>query len=125
MNIYIDIDHTLAHTVSMDYDKATPMSDSIEYVNELYNQGHNITLWTARGTVSGIDYRSLTETQLKKWGVKYHDLRFGKPAFDVLIDDKAFNSVQTLRNIIALSNKYTTCQQLQSFLPVVDQKESK
>ena len=28
----------------------------------------------------------LTKKQLKKWGVKYHSLMFGKPVFDVYID---------------------------------------
>ena len=27
--------------------------------------------------------------QLKKWDVKYHKLIFGKPSFDLYIDDKA------------------------------------
>ena len=33
--------------------------------------------------------RDLTEKQLEKWGVKYHELLFGKPHADVFIDDKA------------------------------------
>jgi len=33
----------------------------------------------------------LTENQLKIWGVKYHELIFGKPSFDVVIDDKSIN----------------------------------
>ena len=32
--------------------------------------------------------RDLTEKQLEKWGVKYHELLFGKPHADVFIDDK-------------------------------------
>ena len=32
--------------------------------------------------------RDLTEKQLEKWGVKYHEL-FEKPHADVFIDDKA------------------------------------
>ena len=33
---------------------------------------------------------SLTTKQLKKWNVKYHNLIFGKPSFDIYIDDKSF-----------------------------------
>jgi len=32
----------------------------------------------ARGTGSGIDWRAFTEKQLKEWGVKYHELHFGR-----------------------------------------------
>ena len=30
----------------------------------------------------------MTMKQLKKWKVKYHKLIFGKPSFDLFIDDK-------------------------------------
>ena len=30
----------------------------------------------------------MTLKQLKKWDVKYHKLIFGKPSFDLYIDDK-------------------------------------
>ena len=33
--------------------------------------------------------KPLTVAQLKKWGVKYHKLYFGKPSYDLFIDDKA------------------------------------
>jgi hypothetical protein len=51
-----------------------------------------VHFWTARGTVTGIDWRELTESQLDSWGVKYHSLIFGKPAYDLFIDDKNINS---------------------------------
>ena len=28
--------------------------------------------------------------QLKKWNLKYHKLIFGKPSFDIFVDDKSF-----------------------------------
>ena len=41
------------------------------------------------GSVTGIDWYDLTETQLKKWGCKWHSLSVGnKPAYDLLICDK-------------------------------------
>ena len=33
--------------------------------------------------------KKLTLNHLKKWGLKYHKIYFGKPSFDLVIDDKA------------------------------------
>jgi hypothetical protein len=33
--------------------------------------------------------KPLTLKQLKNWGVKYHKIYFGKPSFDLFIDDKS------------------------------------
>ena len=91
---YIDIDDTIC-TLSIpgDYSSARPILKAINKVNELYSKGNRVTFWTARGTVTGIDWKYLTETQLEAWGVKYHELKFGKPAYDVFIDDKNINSI--------------------------------
>ena len=48
--------------------------------------------WTARGTTTGVDWRAITEDQFTRWGVKYHDLKFGKPYYDLFIDDKNMNT---------------------------------
>jgi hypothetical protein len=61
-------------------------------INKLYDDGNIITFWTGRGTVTQINWEELTVTQLKKWGAKYHKLLFGKPPYDMFIDDKSFNS---------------------------------
>ena len=65
---------------------------NIEKINELYDAGNTIVYWTARGTGSGIDWREVTEKQFKSWGVRYHDLKFGKPIYDLFVDDKNINS---------------------------------
>ena len=92
MNIYIDIDETICFTPSdRDYNKALPILDNIERANRLYDDGNIITYWTARGTETKIDWRKITEEQFKHWGVKYHNLLFGKPSYDILIDDKTEN----------------------------------
>ena len=39
-----------------------------------------------------IDWRDLTEHQLKLWGVNYTELILGKPDADIFIDDKAQNA---------------------------------
>ena len=59
----------------------------------MYDEGHEIVYWTARGCKSGDDYTELTKQQFLEWGVKYHDLEVGnKPHFDMYICDKSFNS---------------------------------
>jgi len=90
MLIYVDIDETICETPpSRDYTLSTPIIEHINKINSLYDQGHTIVYWTARGTLSKIDWRKVTEEQFRLWGVKYHELLFGKPAYDILIDDKA------------------------------------
>ena len=69
-----------------------PIVSNILKINELYEAGNKIVYWTARGTGSGIDWRTVTEEQFTKWGVKYHELKFGKPVYDLFIDDKNINS---------------------------------
>ena len=81
MVIYIDIDDTICRL-------AEP--------NALYDKGNTIIMWTARGTVSGIDHRNITMYQLNKWGLKFHELKMGKPAYDLFIDDKNINSYDWL-----------------------------
>ena len=95
-NIYVDIDNTICKTPSTDYTKATPIQANIDKVNKLYDHPNNIyriTYWTARGQKTKIDWTELTKTQLHQWGAKYHELKLSKPAFDLLIDDKAINSI--------------------------------
>jgi dTDP-glucose 4,6-dehydratase len=90
----VDIDGTLCSTPAADYAAASPIPEAVAAINRLYERGHRIILLTARGTVTGIDWRSLTERQLLEWGVRYHELVFGKPAADVYIDDKAISTAE-------------------------------
>jgi len=61
-------------------------------INRLYDAGHEITYWSARGSATGLDWKKVTEDQFKEWGVKYHYMSLGeKPVFDLLIDDKAID----------------------------------
>ena len=92
LEIFVDIDGTVCHTPGTDYTLAEPIMENIEKVNQMYDQGHYIVYWTARGQKSGIDWTELTTQQLKEWGARYHELRLTKPAFDVFIDDKVINS---------------------------------
>jgi histidinol phosphatase-like enzyme len=100
MIIFLDIDETICTCSSSgDYSSAQPIVQAIEKANQLYADGHKIVYWTARGTVTGIDWREVTEKQFQKWGVKYHELRFGKPVFDIFIDDKNMNSKEWWNNL--------------------------
>jgi len=91
MIVYVDIDGVLC-TQNKDnpslYGKAEPIRKNINKINKLFDEGHSIILWTARGSTTKIDWRDFTEKQLEVWGVKYHKLRLDKPYFDIFIDDK-------------------------------------
>jgi len=95
--IFIDIDETIclhpetSPNEARDYEKAVPIRENIQKANNLYDQGHTIIYWTARGSVTGLDWTDLTNKQLNSWGVKYHEIKLGKPYYDIFIDDKALN----------------------------------
>ena len=97
MKYHIDIDGTICITDSScedtlkKYASAEPIHARIAEVNKIYDAGHTVTYWTARGGNSGLDLRELTLGQLLAWGCKYHFLEMGKPSYDIYIDDKSFN----------------------------------
>ena len=97
MNIYVDIDDTICFyndgldkfSSGRNYSKAKPNLANIKKINTLYDNGNEITYWTARGSITGIDWYQVTKDQLNEWGCKYHYLSVGeKPAYDLLICDK-------------------------------------
>jgi hypothetical protein len=92
MIIYVDIDDTICKSNGLDYTTVTPYEERIEKINTLFDQGHTIVYWTARGTKTGIPWFHTTYQQLTGWGCKFHELRMNKPFYDIFIDDKAFNS---------------------------------
>lgn len=98
MKYVFDLDGTLCtQEKSGEYDKALPIVHMVAIVNHLYEEGHDITIFTARGmnTYEG-DLELIFNAhwnQTHEWllqnGVKFHRLRFGKPAADYYVDDKA------------------------------------
>jgi len=92
MKYIVDIDNTICETEGSDYQNSKPILSRIESINQLYDSGHEITYWTARGMSSNKDWSELTTKQLKEWGVKYHELKMKKPSYDYWIDDKAINA---------------------------------
>jgi hypothetical protein len=94
-----DLDNVICKTKQNYYSKSIPIYNSIDIVNELYQRGHIIKIFTSRfmgrsnENINRAILRGykLTQKQLKKWNVKYHHLIFGKPSYDIIIDDKSFN----------------------------------
>lgn len=81
-NYMIDIDGTLGDDI--DNSNIEGMIDAkvypnaVEEINRLYNDGHIITIFTAR---TSAEHKDVTETWLKKHGFKYHILLMDKPRF--------------------------------------------
>jgi|TARA_Y100000310_G_scaffold66209_1_gene61595 hydroxymethylpyrimidine pyrophosphatase-like HAD family hydrolase len=104
MIVYVDIDGTICKPykkdghVDPDYRYAEPIPENIEKINKLFNEGNTIIYWTARGTITQIDWLSETREQLHHWGARYHDVRVGKPYYDLFIDDKAIKAEEYFKN---------------------------
>ena len=73
-----------------------PIVKNIKCINDFYNQGHIIKIFTARYMGRNNDNIQkakkagllFTKKQLLDWNLKYHKLIMGKPSFDIYIDDK-------------------------------------
>ncbi len=90
MKIFVDIDETICfYQGERHYPNAIPNFENITKINKLYDEGHYIKYWTARGSVTGKDWLEMTANQLDEWGCLYHELSVGnKPDYDLLICDK-------------------------------------
>ena len=93
MTYCFDIDGVLCNNTHGRYELAQPYQQVIDRVNVLYDLGHRVILFTARGTTTGINWRELTEQHMRAWGVQYHQLFFGKPEADIFVDDRAMGPV--------------------------------
>ena len=90
-----DLDNTLCKTVGKDYRKSKPIQKNINFLNSL-SDNYTIIIFTAR--FMGREKENLakakkrgfifTKNQLIKWGLKFDKLIFGKPSYDIFIDDK-------------------------------------
>ena len=91
-----DIDNILCTSSNNNYKKSRPIKKNIKLINYLMKKGHYIKLFTSRYMGRNNENKFLakkqgyifTKKQLKKWKVDYHELIFGKPSYDVFIDDK-------------------------------------
>jgi hypothetical protein len=92
-----DIDNVICITVGSKYNESKPNYKAIKLINSLYKKGFIIKLFTARYMGRNKDdiklavpkAKKITLIQLKKWNVSYHKIFFGKPSYDIIIDDKA------------------------------------
>ena len=95
----IDIDGTICTATDGDYNKAKPLQERIEFINNLYAQGNKVFYQTARGMgryendseQAHKKFYDFTVKQLNSWGVKYHGVFLGKAAGDYYIDDKSLS----------------------------------
>lgn len=96
--ICFDLDNVLCRTISNNYKKSKPIKKNIKTVNKLFKKGCYVKIFTARYMGRNNDNAAkakkmaakITLLQLKKWNVMYDELIFGKPSFDIYIDDKSF-----------------------------------
>ena len=92
-----DIDNTICKTHKSNYKSSNPKKNIIHTINQLYDKGHIIKIYTSRFMGRNLDNKKLaikqgkklTVKQLDRWKLKYHKLIMGKPSFDILIDDKS------------------------------------
>ena len=89
MVVYVDIDGTICNITNGIYTDAKPKKKNIRKINKLYEKGNTIIYWTARGSTTGANWVEFTNYQLDRWGCKYHELKVGKPHYDLWIDDKS------------------------------------
>jgi CMP-N-acetylneuraminic acid synthetase len=102
LTVCFDIDGLIAQkSIVNDYSKALPNYTVIEMLNKLYSGGHEVILFTARGSATGIDWKQATKTQLASWNCHYSKLLFGKPAADIYLDDR-FVSIGELGNYMKI-----------------------
>lgn len=111
--VYVDIDETISrYEGERRYDLALPIPENIDKINKLYDAGWRVMYWTARGSVSEIDYFYFTCKQLESWGCKFHGLICGpeKGHFDMVIDDKAKRIEE-----LPPANKIDGCEEMAQF----------
>ncbi len=89
-----DIDGVVCTNTSGNYDKAKPFLNRIKKINELFMKGNTIKFFTSRGTTTGIDWSEVTNKQFIEWGILHDGILFGKPQYDIFVDDKGVSDEQ-------------------------------
>jgi hypothetical protein len=77
------------------YKSSIPNNKVIKLINNLYEQGHYVIIFTSRYMGRNKENVKLakkqgynfTFKQLKRWGLKFDKLVFGKPTYDIIIDE--------------------------------------
>lgn len=114
--IAFDIDGTLCdrepiyeHLGHKKYLYCYPKQEMIDIVNELYDKGNTIIIYTSRGMsqykgsveMCYANLYNITLDSLNQWGVKFHKLVMGKIHFDMLIDNNAMgvDDIEKIKNL--------------------------
>lgn len=93
-----DLDNVICNTKKNYYKLSKPNTKAIKLINDLYNEGYYIKIFTARYMGRSNDNilkasklgLKLTIKQLKLWKIQYHSLIMGKPSYDLFVDDKSY-----------------------------------
>ena len=123
MKIYVDIDNTICKTNGTDYEGASPIKKNIDKINKLYTEGNEIHYWTARGSVSKINFYDLTNNQLNKWTIRMngYDTPEMRPSRSLEnrdeIKKKAIESRDYLKSLIMNENQlvYIHCGEFDKY----------
>jgi len=73
--------------------KATPNKKIINKLNELYDKGFIINIFTSRWDL----FKEQTTTWLENNGIKYNELHMNKPFYDFILDDKALRPNEIIK----------------------------
>lgn len=112
MIVACDIDGVLCDWHPLEYSRAQPKPENIHRVKELIADGHTVYFYTARGSSLGSvaaaeeQWGALTQTQLESWGFESPQVIFGKPEFDLILDDKAVNGIEINEGEISRVKSY-------------------
>ena len=100
-----DMDGTICTlTTNHEFHNAKPIPEMVKKIKRLYDQGHIIKIFTARGHIEagGIirhpEYHYLTKRQLEEWGIPYHELH-AKPIAHLYIDDLAMTPEEFINTV--------------------------
>ena len=114
--ICFDIDGVICKTKNNNYKKSKPIKKNIKLINLLFDKNFEIIIYTARFMGRNKDQISkakkqgynFTKNQLKKWNLKYDRLIFGKPSFDLFIDDKSIFFKKSWSNLLLKKISFKT-----------------
>ncbi len=96
--LFVDFDGTIV-SLEKDFMHGSPNEELIAILRDYYDNGKRIVIYTARGMKSNNGDIAIIEEKVKpriaEWlrlhSVPYHELRIGKPFFEILIDDQVKN----------------------------------
>lgn len=78
----IDIDGTICDDIPNEEPErmitASVYQDALETINRWFDEGHEITFFTART----LEHKDVTEEWLQKHGFRYHGVIYGKPRYN-------------------------------------------